>query len=1343
MHSKPSQHTLASLRFVLTLLGVGFSVGLAGTANAALTSPAVVAAGALVGTTNYDLGTTNVPGWRDENQMNRRMVYVRPVTDGLEYMVAATVNQNDCSGNLCRLEIRQSKDKGLTWAPISNALSPILIDGSSATPKNFDYNLQVGPNGRDVWVAYVKEYAEFTMTSSGFSHTRYIPNAYIRKLTWSTTKATWGYDVAEVRPRDGNNQVNGVDTVDHASTAFAVQYLPGTTTERVWGVVSYHDNIDANPDDDVRRNYLVYCDNFELNCANLGSWIPKKPLISTAEKVSAARSYYQPFAKTVLFSTGSENMPGLLVSAPRFYTLYAGCTDTPGLPVTQFGIEGTGSVAIGGLRGYVWGGTCGDSSLPSGSAGYDFTVATYPTDNPAVYKTVIVNAGGCGGCSEAEYIANAKKIQIQVGTFNTTTETLTLPPGPVQFKGVDLQQEFYSPAVGIAGLSATTSRAYVAARHAGSGVLYVANEDNWAAAAPQSASGMEIVKFAVAMPERIGTGFTLNSGLPPIMWAIADKQRIVFSANVGGTTGAGTSSLLPVMGFGWASNFGWLSMNCASLPITPCGNGLYGVGIGITAASASPPNLPIFSPTSTSTYPLGGYAWSSNAGFLSFERKDSVHTCAGCDPSPDTEPSIDNNTYGNPPGQAYHNSALVTDATAKYDRTNQHVYGWGRFLNLCNYDDADGGGPGTDRVCFDKDAGWVRMRGYWLDVAKKAVGKITNGSVNGLESDKITVNIVGGVCNPLFSPGSTIALQNQYATVTSCLTPLGPPSINVTAYGYIGGTTVEDIDVYSVTGQDYGVDAFWTNNHYEFSGWGWSQEYGWIRFNPLIFIGYAWLESLFGNIYVGENFQLPDAQRLNGDPVSTCDTNGDGTLEPCFVSTYRIEAGGAIAPLSYAPGLSVSSGTSASSTYLESLTGLLGVCGFGSSTAEECSRLLGSPDASLLSRGVSPNTFTFPTVQPSTSTYRNALGKLDVGGLTTSVTTAVPFDDVISGKKVSIGTNRFGHKLFSAEYSGGIPVDWSVGELFGNNFPGGCTGVCLTGWIWPLEKLQNQVVHVQGDLTVGYDPNTANKAETTFTSINRVSEVLDVASTANFPTAGTLIISTSEGREEYLSYTGKASATQFSGVTTVSGVPTSPHIAGDSVRWVWRWPWPTVAGGHPPQNLTVVVDGDLKINYNIIASDTTKDLDLAAAPAPASIKDAQAIAFIVRGDVVIAKEVNRITGAFIVISRDTDELPDTSDAQRSTDCSDTHPLFTGCGGVFDTGEDADPAFCNSSDPACNPLTIEGLLFARRFNFARSGALETIDVPAERVIFDQRLFLNPPPGLEDLTKALPNPTRQIP
>ena len=1360
MHSKPSQLTMASLRFVLTLLGVGFLVGLAGTAHAQLTSPAVVAAGTTIGTGNFDLGRQSggafvdisggiqyASAWYKHGQMNRRIVYVNPEgTVGGGYLVAAYVNTNDCTGlgsSKCRLEFRQSNDKGMTWRPIDGALSPIIVDGGYAENVlfsmtwfnfycrnsldcNFDYNLQVGPNGRDLWVSYVKEYRVYYPSSNVETRRRVVPNAVIRKLAWTSNKATWVYgsevDV-ERQPTDGDGA-----TEDSATTSFFVQPLAGDQ-DRLWAVTYHHFSL-SGPPQQKRQYSLVHCDNAPAECQNESQW-ESRNIVDIFEDGGLTK-IFQSDAKFILFPIGYNKLPGLITSIPDE------CTNLGSHVIFRFpGGDGsvgslpnyTGNVGLTSKRAYKC--TTPETGDPS-VVPFDFSLATHPTGD-AASEMIFTHIGGR---SDGENLVTAAGNSKKVTVFTSAIDKDGLD-GISQITALSAigVTDFESPSAGFYG-----NNGYVVAKRAdgGGSQLYYATEPTIGSAAALADSGP--VKFAVATPTWTDSAFTLNSGLPPIMWAIAGQQRIAFSANVGGTTDANTNSLLPVMGFGWASNFGWLSMNCASLPVNPCiGNGLYGVGIGIDAAKDTPTNLPVFSPTSTLTYPLGGYAWSSNAGFLSFERKDSVcDTAAGCVDGED-------NDFGNPPGHAYHNSTTSTDATAKYDRSTQHVYGWGRFLNLCNYEDEDGAGPGTVRVCFDKDDGWVRMRGFWANVgdATKSAPITTLYTSPGLT---LSVHPTQrGDFGPLNSTG-TLRIGDEYAAYTRTDPTLTLQTALVKDYP--NGTTI-----YNVTGQEYGVDAFWVGNHYEFSGWAWSQEYGWIRFNPLIFIGYAWLESLFGNIYVGENFQLPDAQRLDGTTVKKCDTNGDGTLEECFVSTYRIEAGGAISSLSYAPGLSVSSGTSASKEYLESLTGIFGACGFGSSTAEDCSRLIGSPDLGLLSLGRNTPTeaFTFPTVQPSTSTYRNALGKLDVGELTTSVTTATSFDDVISGKKVSIGANRFGHALFMAEYKGGAPVDWTIGELLGQSNLGSCNALpCLFGWVWPLEKLQNQVVHVQGDLTVGYDPNPLNKAETTFVGIVRdqvAGGTLTVGSTTNFPTTGTLIINTGEGeaKEEYLSYTGITDATHFSGVKTIDGAPTIEHSGGATVRWVWRWPYVDTATTKLPQNLTIVVDGDLKIHYNIIASDRANDDDLTGAAALSSIgiKNAHSVAFIVRGDVVIAKEVNRITGAFIVISRDTNEEPDTKDDQRSTACSDTHPLFTGCGGAFDTGEDADPAFCNSSDTACNPLTIEGLLFARQFNFARSGALETIDVPAERVIFDQRLFLNPPPGLEDLTKALPNPTRQIP
>ena len=58
----------------------------------------------------------------------------------------------------------------------------------------------------------------------------------------------------------------------------------------------------------------------------------------------------------------------------------------------------------------------------------------------------------------------------------------------------------------------------------------------------------------------------------------------------------------------------------------------------------------------------------------------------------------------------------------------------------------------------------------------------------------------------------------------------------------------------------------------------------------------------------------------------------------------------------------------------------------------------------------------------------------------------------------------------------------------------------------------------------------------------------------------------------------------------------------------------------------------------------------------------------------------------------------------------------------------------STGAGFNPLTVHGLMLAKEFKFERLFASMTRG--AERIIYDGRAQANPPPGMADLTKALP-------
>jgi hypothetical protein len=129
---------------------------------------------------------------------------------------------------------------------------------------------------------------------------------------------------------------------------------------------------------------------------------------------------------------------------------------------------------------------------------------------------------------------------------------------------------------------------------------------------------------------------------------------------------------------------------------------------------------------------------------------------------------------------------------------------------------------------------------------------------------------------------------------------------------------------------------------------------------------------------------------------------------------------------------------------------------------------------------------------------------------------------------------------------------------------------------------------------------------------------------------------------------------------------------------------------------TFVVYGDLNINRNVTYDNT----------AISDFKDLPSVAYIVFGDVNISPEVTEVAGNFIVLGADGVNCPD-----------------IGCG-IINTG---------SGNKF--PLTVNGIMMARKFNMQRAYA-SVLREPSEKVIYDGRLLVNPPPGLADFAKGLP-------
>lgn len=132
-----------------------------------------------------------------------------------------------------------------------------------------------------------------------------------------------------------------------------------------------------------------------------------------------------------------------------------------------------------------------------------------------------------------------------------------------------------------------------------------------------------------------------------------------------------------------------------------------------------------------------------------------------------------------------------------------------------------------------------------------------------------------------------------------------------------------------------------------------------------------------------------------------------------------------------------------------------------------------------------------------------------------------------------------------------------------------------------------------------------------------------------------------------------------------------------------------------------IINGNLTINSNIIYDNS--------AP-PASLKNLASATWIVLGDILIDKSVDKISGAFIALG----------DPQTTLAC----PAIDKCGKIK-TGNDAGVQ---------KKLEVYGLMMARNFVFERTYT--SISEGSEIIILDGRMQMNPPLGIEDFAKNLP-------
>ncbi len=186
-----------------------------------------------------------------------------------------------------------------------------------------------------------------------------------------------------------------------------------------------------------------------------------------------------------------------------------------------------------------------------------------------------------------------------------------------------------------------------------------------------------------------------------------------------------------------------------------------------------------------------------------------------------------------------------------------------------------------------------------------------------------------------------------------------------------------------------------------------------------------------------------------------------------------------------------------------------------------------------------------------------------------------------------------------------------------------------------------------------------------------------------------------------ISYNG---ANKYGGVYYISGNwPINGDITYPNTRYIIDNGDLTIgsASGDPGTtrytrgNTTFVVDGDLYIVKNITYAQT----------AVTDFRDLPSVAYIVRGDVHISPGVTEVAGNFIVLGAD------------GVNCDAVH-----CGTIY-TG--------NSE----NPLVVNGIMMAKKFVFERKYAT-VLNQASEQVIYDGRLLINTPPGLQDFAKGLP-------
>lgn len=145
-------------------------------------------------------------------------------------------------------------------------------------------------------------------------------------------------------------------------------------------------------------------------------------------------------------------------------------------------------------------------------------------------------------------------------------------------------------------------------------------------------------------------------------------------------------------------------------------------------------------------------------------------------------------------------------------------------------------------------------------------------------------------------------------------------------------------------------------------------------------------------------------------------------------------------------------------------------------------------------------------------------------------------------------------------------------------------------------------------------------------------------------------------------------------------------------------------------NGIVIVNGNLNINSSFDYGNFDSDL---------SLEQIASVAWVVKGDVIIGENVEKIVGAFLVLGNNDDCRYEGGASCNGAD----YPKYEKNGyGVFFSGK------------YNKPLTVLGLIVAKAFDFRRTYT--SLLQGSERVIYDGRLLVNPPPGLKGFLENLP-------